>query len=58
MRSIFKHWQTRSFPSARIGNEVIFLEEAGDDGPQAITIRPAGKHHSMERRKNEPSPLI
>jgi cold shock CspA family protein len=36
-----------TFEHLEIGDEVIFSEEAGDEGPQAITIRPAGKHHSM-----------
>jgi len=30
-----------------IGDEVIFSEEAGDKGPQATSIRLAGKHHPM-----------
>jgi cold shock CspA family protein len=36
-----------AFEHLDIGYEVIFSEEPGDKGPHAITIRPAGKHHSM-----------
>jgi cold shock CspA family protein len=36
-----------AFEHLDIGDEVIFSEEAGDKGPQAITIRRPGKHHSI-----------
>src|SRR6516225_9265718 len=36
-----------AFEHLEICDEVIFSEEAGDKGPQAITIRPADKHHSI-----------
>jgi cold shock CspA family protein len=36
-----------TFERLDIGDEVIFSEEAGDKGPQAIAIRLTGKHHPM-----------
>lgn len=36
-----------TFEHLAIGSEVIFNEEAGDKGPQASTVRLAGKHHPV-----------
>ena len=36
-----------SFEHLDLGDEVIFSEEAGDNGAQATTVRRAGKHHAM-----------
>lgn len=33
------------FDSLEIDNEVRFIEESGDEGPQASTVRTVGKHH-------------
>ena len=34
-----------SFDNLTVGAEVRFDEEQGDQGPQATTVRPIGKHH-------------
>lgn len=34
-----------SFDDLSVGDEVRFSEEAGDEGPQASTVRVVGKHH-------------
>jgi ribosomal subunit interface protein len=33
------------FDALRVGSEVRFTEERGDEGPQATTVHPIGKHH-------------
>lgn len=33
------------FDALEIGSEVRFVEETGDEGPQASTVTPIGKHH-------------
>lgn len=33
------------FADLKVDDEVRFSEEAGEKGPQATTVRPAGKHH-------------
>lgn len=35
------------FDELEIGNEVTFVEEAGDKGPQASTVRILGRHHHL-----------
>jgi cold shock CspA family protein len=37
----------RAFDRLTIGSEVRFVEEAGDKGPQASTVRLIGKHHPV-----------
>ena len=34
-----------AFSQLEVGDEVRFAEEQGDDGPQASTVQPVGKHH-------------
>ncbi|HEY7867240.1 MAG TPA: ribosome-associated translation inhibitor RaiA [Psychromonas sp.] len=34
-----------AFDALEIGSEVRFVEEAGDEGPQASSVRLVGKHH-------------
>jgi cold shock CspA family protein/ribosome-associated translation inhibitor RaiA len=34
-----------TFENLEIGTEVLFNEEAGDNGPRATSVRLAGKHH-------------
>ena len=36
------------FEDLELGSEVRFDEEAGDEGPQASTVHPIGKHHIVE----------
>jgi ribosomal subunit interface protein len=36
------------FDDLEIGDEVRFDEEAGDEGPQATTVKLVGKHHIVE----------
>ena len=36
------------FDALKIGNEVRFVEEAGDEGPQASTVHLIGKHHIVD----------
>lgn len=36
------------FDALEIGNEVRFVEEAGDKGPQASTVHQIGKHHIVD----------
>jgi ribosomal subunit interface protein len=33
------------FEHLQVGDEVVFVEEAGDKGPQASTVRPVGRHN-------------
>jgi cold shock CspA family protein/ribosome-associated translation inhibitor RaiA len=33
------------FAHLQVGQEVTFVEQAGDKGPQASTVRPVGRHH-------------
>jgi cold shock CspA family protein len=35
------------FDRLAIGTEVAFVEEEGKKGPQATTVRPAGRHHHL-----------
>jgi cold shock CspA family protein len=35
------------FDELEIGNEVTFVEEVGDKGPQASTVRILGRHHHL-----------
>ena len=44
-RSVFRP----GFPHLRVGSAVRFVEEAGDDGPQASTVRPV---HAGRRRSH------
>ena len=37
-----------SFDTLEIGDEVRFVEEAGDKGPQASTVHLLGKHHIVD----------
>lgn len=39
------------FNSLDVGGEVRFDEESGDQGPQASTVQPIGKHHIVDRAK-------
>lgn len=36
------------FERLEVGREVRFVEEAGDEGPQASTVQVVGKHHIVE----------
>ncbi len=36
-----------AFNRLRVGSEVRFTEEEGNEGPQATTVRPVGKHHVL-----------
>ncbi len=36
-----------AFDGLDVGSEVYFAEEMGEQGPQASTVRPAGKHHPV-----------
>jgi cold shock CspA family protein len=33
------------FNDLEVGQEMVFVEEAGDKGPQASTVKPVGRHH-------------
>jgi cold shock CspA family protein len=33
------------FDGLEIGSEVRFVEEQGEEGPQASTVKAVGKHH-------------
>lgn len=33
------------FDNLRVGTEVVFVEQEGEKGPQASTVRPVGRHH-------------
>jgi cold shock CspA family protein len=35
----------QGFEQLDVGSEVRFVEENGDLGPQASTVKPVGKHH-------------
>jgi len=35
------------FKDLQIGTEVTFVEEEGNKGPQASTVKPVGKHHHL-----------
>jgi cold shock CspA family protein len=37
-----------AFDRLEIGSEVRFSEEAGEQGPQASSVMPVGKHHVVE----------
>jgi cold shock CspA family protein len=37
-----------AFDKLKIGTEVRFVEEAGDQGPQASTVKVVGKHHVVD----------
>ncbi len=37
-----------AFDKLEIGTEVRFVEEAGDQGPQASTVKVVGKHHLVD----------
>lgn len=39
-----------SFDNLQVGAEVAFTEEAGEQGPQASTVRPLRKHHYQDAR--------
>ena len=36
-----------AFASLEVGSEVRFVDEEGEKGPQASTVRPVGKHHPV-----------
>lgn len=36
-----------AFGNLEVGSEVYFVEEEGEKGPQASTVRPVGKHHPV-----------
>jgi cold shock CspA family protein len=36
-----------AFEDLAIGTELRFVEEQGDNGPQATTVRLAGRHHQL-----------
>jgi cold shock CspA family protein/ribosome-associated translation inhibitor RaiA len=42
----------QGFDRLEVGTEVAFVEEEGEKGPQASTVRPAGRHHHL-RGPNE-----
>jgi cold shock CspA family protein/ribosome-associated translation inhibitor RaiA len=47
-REIYFHRNSvvnEGFPDIEVGTEVRFVEAAGEKGPQASTVVPAGKHH-------------
>ena len=47
-RSVYFHRNSvlnAGFDALKLGSEVRFAEEAGDEGPQATTVRVIGKHH-------------
>jgi len=35
------------FDQLTIGREVRFVEETGEQGPQATSVRPVGRHHQL-----------
>jgi cold shock CspA family protein len=35
----------RGFDHLQVGSEVSFVEQEGREGPQASSVRPAGRHH-------------
>ncbi len=37
-----------NFDALEIGSEVRFVDEPGDDGPQASTVHVMGKHHIVD----------
>lgn len=39
-----------SFHDLKIGSEVRFVEEMGEDGPQASSVHVEGKHHLQDRQ--------
>ncbi|MEW6208557.1 MAG: HPF/RaiA family ribosome-associated protein [Acidobacteriota bacterium] len=39
----------RGFGRVSVGTEVIFVEEQGDNGPQASSVRLVGNHRKMEK---------
>ena len=50
-RSIYFHKNSvlnENFKILEIGTEVNFVEEQGDEGPQASTVKLVGKHHIVE----------
>lgn len=54
-REIYFHGNSvcnSAFEHLEIGDEVHFSEEAGDQGPHAISIRSTGKHHRIAQRMN------
>ena len=49
-REIYFHQHSvlgESFECLRVGQEVEFVEEAGDKGPQAASLWPLGRHHPL-----------
>jgi ribosomal subunit interface protein len=47
-RDIYFHRHSvleNGFDGLEIGSEVRFVEEQGEEGPQASTVKPVGKHH-------------
>jgi ribosomal subunit interface protein len=43
------------FRTLRVGSEVRFVEEAGDEGPQASTVRPARARRRLARNSSAPA---
>ena len=49
-RDIYFHQNSlvgTEFEKLRVGTEVTFVEELGDKGPQATTVRVVGRHHHL-----------
>ncbi len=44
----------RAFDRLKVGDEVRFVEEEGEKGPQASTVRVVGKHHPPEAATGRP----
>lgn len=47
-REIYFHRNSvlnNGFPRLEVGAEVLFVEEQGEKGPQASTVKPAGRHN-------------
>jgi len=54
-REIYFHRHSvlgNNFNALKIGSEVRFDEEQGDEGPQASTVKLIGKHHIIEDTKS------
>lgn len=49
-REIYFHQHSvlgEPFEALEVGHEVQFVEEAGDEGPQAASVRRTGRHHQV-----------